>query len=99
MLQSFPRHLDQTVCRLAGCRFEIGTGVPMDVDDLAPTVDDDRRRRVARDQQLLDEIGNLGGARGREGEPRPPRGSRLSPSSIRPETVPVEETCLALPSA
>src|SRR3970282_1336230 len=67
VLQSFPRHLDQMVCRLAWRRFEIGPGVPMNVDDLAPDVDDDRRRRETRYQELLDQIGNRRGADGDRG--------------------------------
>ena len=60
--QSFPSHLDQMVCGRAGRWFEIRAGVPVDVDHLAPGVDDDRCRRVARYQKLLDERGNGDGA-------------------------------------
>ena len=67
VLQSFPRHLDQTVCRRAGRRFQVGAGMPVNVDDFTPGVHEDRRWRVARDQQLLDEIGNRGGAHGGKG--------------------------------
>ena len=97
VLQSFPRHLDQMVGRRTGRRFEIGAGVPVNVDDLAPIVDDDRRRRVARDQQLLDQIGNRGGARAGRGASTSARAPVVL-SSIRQETVPGEEMCRSLPS-
>ncbi len=61
----------------------------MGVDDLAPGVHEDRHRRVARDQQLLDEIGNRGGACGGKGRLalRVSPGCRLHHSDRKPFQV------------
>src|SRR5262245_48148301 len=62
VLQTFPRHFYEIVCRLTRSQFELVPSVPMNIDNLATVIDDYRRRRVTRHQHLLDQFGHRWGA-------------------------------------
>ena len=57
--QPFARHLEHVQARVAGGRLEIIAGASVDVEDVAPVVDDDAGRRIARQQRLFQQRGEM----------------------------------------
>ena len=79
--QALARHVQDVQARLAGGRFEVIPGAPVDVEDVTPVVDDDTGRGIAIQQGLFEQdrelqlLGAAGGLSCRRGD-RPPAGAR-----------------------